>query len=125
MTRKKKESRKYKPLDEFRYNRSPLAKGHLHYVFGEKGDNYKSLGMTHSEKNSAKKIKIDNPNSEDEKSTYLQERVHTAKKTYYSDPIKGLGFSAEARSVVRHRLKQYKKSYNRKPPFWYEKKKKK
>ena len=124
MARKKKESRKYKSLDEFRYNNSPLADGHLHHVFGEKGNKYKSLGLTHSKDNTAKKIKIDNPNPNDKEPSYLQLRVHTAKKKYYSDKVEGLQFTKEARGVVRHRIKQYKKSTNRKPPMWYENKKK-
>lgn len=125
MARKKKESRKYKPLDEFRYNRSPLAKGHLHYVFGEKNDKYKSLGFTHSKDNTARKIKIDNPNPLDNEPSYLQLRVHTAKKSYYSDKLEGLRLTSEARGIIRHRVKQYKKSMNRKPPMWYMKKKNK
>ena len=124
MTRKRKQSRKYTPRDEFRYNNSPLAEGHLHYVFGEKGNKYKSLGLTHSSENTAKKTKIDNPNPNDKDPSYLQMRVHTAKKSYYSDTVAGLSFSSEARAVARHRIKQYKKSTNRKPPMWYENKKK-
>lgn len=127
MARKKKESRKYTPLDEFRYNNSPLADGHLHYVFGKKRKKYKSLGLTHSEDNTAKKIKIDNPNPNDKKDkkfSYLQLRVHTANEKYYSDKVEGLQFTKEARGVVRHRIKQYKKATNRKPPMWYENKKK-
>ena len=125
MGRKKKESRKYKPLDEFRYNNSPLAQGHLHYVFGEKNDKYKSLGFTHSKDNSAEKIEIDNPNPSDKDPSYLQLRVHTAKKSYYSDKVKGFRLTRGARRIVRHRVKQYKKSMNRKPPMWYVKKKNK
>ena len=125
MARKKKESRKYKPLDEFRYNRSPLAKGHLHYVFGEKNGKYKSLGFTHSEDNTAKKVKIDNPNPFDKEPSYLQLRVHTAKESYYSKRIDNYRLTREARGIIRHRIKQYKKSTNRKPPMWYEKKKNK
>lgn len=123
MARKKKESRKYKPLDEFRYNRSPLAKGHLHYVFGEKGDKYKSLGFTHSEDNTVKKIRIDNPDPLDKEPSFLQLRIHTAKKSYYSDKLDGFRLTRETRGIIRHRVKRYKKSWNRKPPFWYEKKK--
>jgi len=125
MARKKKGARKYKPLDEFRYNHSPLAQGHLHYVFGEKNDKYKSLGFTHSKDNTAKKIKIDNPDPLDKDPSYLQLRVHTAKKSYYSDKLDGFRLTKESRGIVRHRIKQYKKSTNRKPPMWYEIKKNK
>lgn len=48
--RKNKQSRKYIPVSEFRYNNSPLAKGHPNYVFGKTrdGKKYKSFGITHS-----------------------------------------------------------------------------
>ena len=46
MPRKKKESRKYKPLNEFRFNHSQAANSHPHYIFGVKGIKYKSLPLT-------------------------------------------------------------------------------
>ena len=90
---------------------------HLHHVFGEKGGKYKSLGLTHSKDNTVKKIKIHNPDPNDKEFSFLQLRVHTAKKKYYSDKIEGLQFTKKARAVVRHSVKQYKKSTNRKPPM--------
>ena len=44
--RKKKSTRKYEPRNEFRYNNSPRAGGHPHFVFGETKTHYKSLVLT-------------------------------------------------------------------------------
>ena len=35
MSRKKTQTRKYKPKNEFRYNHSNTAQGHPDYIFGE------------------------------------------------------------------------------------------
>lgn len=116
MARKKKESRKYKPRNEFRVNNSPLAEGHPHYIFGEKNGKYKSLGLTTHPIKGVKHIKLKrNPDPNNKDASYLQIRVHTAKKKYYTDPLEGWGFTKEDMTVVRHRIKKYKKSTNRKP----------
>lgn len=105
-------------------NRSPLAEGHPHYVFGEKNGKYKSLGLTHDSASKTAHVKLSsNPNPSDSSDSYLQMRVHTAKKEYYSQPLSGWGFAKEDWAIVRHRTKKYKKSYNKKPPFYYERKK--
>ena len=64
-----------------------------------------------------------NPNPHDERKSYLQlTKPHTANKRYYSEPLIDWNFAKEDMPVVRHKIKQYKKSMNRKPPMWYEKK---
>lgn len=116
MARKKKPSRKYKPRNEFRINDSPLAAGHPHYVFGEKNGKYKSLGLTTSPIKGVPHVKLSkNPEPHNTDNSYLQMRVHTAKKGYYTEPLKDWEFAKEDMAVVRHRTKQYKKSTNRKP----------
>ena len=103
-----------------------MAKGHPHYVFGEKGDKYKSLGLTtHPDKN-IKHIELHkNPEPFNSAPSYLQFRVHTANKKYYAIPLSNWKFEKEDMDIVRHRVKEYKKSYNRKPPMYYENKRKK
>ena len=117
MARKKKQSRKYTPRNEFRINDSPLAEGHPHYVFGETASGkYKSLGLTTHPVKGIKHVRLHKnpePNNNDE--SYLQMRVHTAKKSYYTEPLPDWSFSKEDMSIVRHRTKEYKKSTNRKP----------
>ncbi len=65
-----------------------------------------------------------NPDPSSKKDSYLQlKEVHTAKEGYYSDPLSGWQFAPDDMAVARHRIKKYKKSYNRKPFMYYEKKK--
>ena len=126
MGRKKKDSRKYEPRNEFRVNNSPLAKGHVNYVFGETKTKYKSMGLTHTPKSNIKHIRLkQNPNPDDKRVSYLQPKVQTAKKSYYGKTLVGWNFCKEDQSIVRHYKKQYKKSINRKPPGYYEQKNKK
>lgn len=126
MARKKKQSRKYEPRHEFRINNSPHAGGHPHYVFGEKNGKYKSLGLTTSPSKNIKHVKLTkNPNPNDASTSYLQiKEVHTANKKYYSSILPNWMFARDDMGIVRHRTKKYKKSYNRKPPMYYENKKK-
>ena len=124
MPRKKKPTRKYEPRNEFRINNSPHANGHPHYIFGEKNGKYKSLGLTTSPRPDVRSVELSkNPEPSNTDKSYLQFEVHTAKKSYYrKDVLQGWGFAPEDMPVVRHRIKKYKKSYNRKPPMYYEKK---
>lgn len=125
MSWKKKQTRKYKPRNEFRRNGSPLAENHPHYIFGEINGKYKSLGLTRNPVDGIRHIKlIKNPNSNSSDESYLQMRVHTAKKKYYGPLLKNWEFSQDDMPVVRNTIKKYKKSINRKPKLWYEKKRK-
>ena len=116
MGRKKKPTRKFKPRNEFRINNSPLAQGHPHYVFGETNSGkFKSLGLTSHPIDKVKHFDLSknpNPNSIDK--SFIQVRVHTAKKQYYSAPLSDWSFAKEDMAIIRHRTKKYKKSTNRK-----------
>lgn len=125
MSRKKRQTRKYKPRNEFRYNNSWQAQGHPHYVFGETKTHYKSLGLTTTPKDDVPHYKLSkNPEPYNSDPSYLQFNVHSANKKYYDDPLKGWNFAKEDMPVVRHTIKRYKKSTNRKPKLWYERKRK-
>jgi len=115
MTRRKnKQTRKYKPRDEFRYNNSPAAKGHPNYVFGETKLKYKSFGITHSPSKNYRYIRLnDNPNSNDKTTAYVEIQPKTANKRYYSEPLSGYKFSKDDMSIIRQLIKRYKKSTNR------------
>ena len=124
MARKRK-SRKYIPRNEFRYNDSPRASGHPHYVFGETSTHYKSLGLTSTPKENVPHYRLKkNPNPQSKDKSYLQFAVHSAHKKYYDKPLPDWKFGKEDMAVVRHTIKKYKKSTNRKPKLWYEKKRK-
>lgn len=125
MSWKKKPTRKYKPRNEFRYNNSNIASSHPHYIFGETANgNFKSLGLTTHPKKHIRHYPLSrNPNPNDTEKSYLQWKVHTASPKYYSDkPLKGWKFAKNDMAIVRHRIKEYKKSTNRKPKLWNEKK---
>ena len=126
MSWKKKPSRKYKPRNEFRYNDSPRAGGHPHYIFGETKTHYKSLGLTSTPKDNMPHYRLSkNPEPNNNYDSYLQFAIHSANKKYYDDvPLKDWSFAKEDMPVVRHTVKKYKKSTNRKPKLWYEKKRK-
>ena len=124
MARKKKRTRKYAPRNEFRYNNSKSAQGHPHYVFGETPTHYKSLGLTTHPKDDIPHYQLTkNPEPHNDDPSHLQFKVHSAHKKYYGEPLKGWKFAKEDMPVVRHTIKKYKKSTNRKPKMWYVRKK--
>ena len=117
MARKKKQTRKWKPKNEFRYNNSKLAMSHPHYIFGETpSGKYKSLGLTTDPKPGIRHYPLTgNPNPNDNERSYLQWKVHTASPDFYSKkPLKNWKFNHFDMSIARHRIKEYKKSINRK-----------
>lgn len=121
----KKKSRKYIPRNEFRYNNSPRASGHPHYVFGETKTRYKSLGLTtHPKPNIAHYELKQNPDPYGKDKSYLQFEVHSANKKYYGEILPDWRFGKDDMPVVRHVIKKYKKSTNRKPKLWYVNKRK-
>ena len=127
MARKKKPTRKYQPCNEFRRNISASSQGHFDYVFGETETQYKSLGLT---MHPSREDKIPhypltkNPNPNDERQSYLRLKPHGTNKKYLPDEGKQeeWHFAPEDMPVVRHTIKKYKKSTNRKPKDWYVKK---
>ncbi len=122
---RKKKSRKYKPRNEFRRNNSSTAGGHYNYVFGETETHYKSMGLTtHPRKDIPSYPLHKNPNPKDDRKSYLQLKVLNTKKSYFKPPEKDWSFAKEDMPVVRHRIKEYKKSVNRKPKNWYANKRK-
>lgn len=128
MARKKKPTRKYKPRNEFRRNVSASAQGHFDYVFGETETHFKSLGLTThpSREDRVPHYPLKkNPNPNDKRQSFLRLKVRSTNKKYLPDEGRreGWSFSKEDMSVVRHTVKEYKKSTNRKPKDWYIKKK--
>lgn len=125
MARKRKNTRKYTPKNEFRRNISKSSAGHFDYVFGETQTHYKSLGLTHTpdKDNSYYPLKK-NPNPEDKQQSYLKLKVRSTNKKYLPKKEENWSFSKDDMPVVRLTVKKYKKSTNRKPKDWYVKKKK-
>ncbi len=128
MSRRKKKTRKYKPRNEFRRNISKSAKGHFDYIFGETDTHYKSLGLTtHPQEEKFNYHELtENPNPEDNRKSFLKLNVRSTNKKFFDKITKdNWKFSKEDMPVVRHIIKKYKKSTNRKPKNWYTKKAKK
>lgn len=113
---KNKQTRKYKPRNEFRYNNGPIAQGHPQYVFGEtKSGKYKSLGLTKHPNDAHGNFPLSvNPNPKSDEQSFVQKRVHTGKKAYYAEPLENWKFAREDMPIIRHITKKYKKSTNRK-----------
>ena len=126
MARKRK-TRKYIPRNEFRRNVSLSANAHYNYVFGETKTHYKSLGLTTNPRNDIPYYELSqnpNPKPKNSKPSCLQLKVLSTNKKYLLKAEKGWKFAREDMPVVRHTIKKYKKSTNRKSKLWYEKKRK-
>lgn len=128
MSRKKKKTRKYKPRNEFKLNKSQSANKHFDYIFGETDTHYKSIGLTttpNAEKNKYYEL-TKNPNPKDKRKSFLSLSVRSTNKKFFETKSKeDWKFAKEDMPVVRHTIKKYKKSTNRKPKNWFNKKKKK
>ena len=108
--KKKKPTRKYIPRNQFRYSRCKKAGYHPHYIFGERGDKYISLGMTTHPSAKMKVSKIKSPNPNYNSDQYIQHYVFRIKKTAYKDKReKGWKFDDVDLSLIRHFKKNYKK----------------
>lgn len=115
LMRRKKATRKYIPRNEFRYNNSKQARGHPHYIFGEKNGKYKSFGLTSHPKKEYPHIELSkSPNPKNSKKQYLQTQVKSTDKKHFGLPLRGWSFASDDAGVVRHYKKQYKKRQNKK-----------
>jgi len=125
MARKKKQTRKYTPKNEFRQNHSPSARGHYDFVFGETDKYYKSIGLTtHPEDGGNYFTLAVNPNPNDVRCSHIKKKPRSTMKRYMPKVEEGWGFDKNDMPIVRHIIKEYKKSTNRKPKNWYAKNKK-
>ena len=110
ISRKKKQTRKYEPRNEFRYNNSRDAGSHPHYIFGEKDGKYLSLGITsHPKKEYPYYSLTKNPNPKDSRKSYIQKKPFKTKKKYYGKSLFGWSFTSDDMHTVRHITKKYKK----------------
>ena len=122
--RKNNRTRKYTPKNEFRRNTGKSSAGHFEYVFGETETHFKSIPLTHSPDKTYKYYQLkENPNKADKNKAYLRLNTRSTNKKYFSKKMDDWKFFDEDMPVVRHTIKAYKKSTNRKPKDWYSKKK--
>lgn len=114
MARKKKPTRKYKPRNFFAVNHSKRAQHHPGYIFGEKDGKYYSFGLTHSPKEEYPYASLrHNPDPNDPTPSYMQKRLLKTPKKFIK-PIPGWTFHPEDWPLIRHIIKKYKKSQNKK-----------
>ena len=107
--------RKMKPKNEFRYNHQA---GHMNYVFAEKGDEYRSVGLTTEDMTFGKTnmpLK-NNPHIGDDpnKKVYVRNGIIADnKKSYKNKTSKSWEFSKDDMALVKSKIRNYKKSEKR------------
>lgn len=124
--RKNKQSRKYIPMNEFRYSESKLYNDHPQYVFGKtRSGKYKSLGLTHNPDEKHPVVGLSkSPNPRDKKKAYIGTNPHTLReKDLDKMPKQDWRFAENDKPVVRHIIKTYKKRTNRNSKKKHKKKK--
>ena len=106
--------RDYKVRNQFRFSKNAEAGYHPHYIFGEKGDKYISLGMTTHPKKSHKVVLLvqtPNPKPGKSKKQYLHKKVFVMPKEGYAKKrLQGWSFSKEDLPLIRRFKKRYRKS---------------
>lgn len=121
--KKKKQSRKYIPMNEFRYADSKIYGDHPQYVFGKtRSGKFKTLGLTTSPDDKHPVIPLSkNPNPKDDRKSYIGTKPHTLRESELDKiPKRNWEFASKDKPVIRHLIKNYKKRSNRKPKNWYE-----
>jgi len=114
--KRKKPSRKYTPRSEFRYCFAKSAGGknnsHPHYIFGEKGNKYYSLGLTTHPNKKYPYYSLSyspNPNCSDPQSVQIKPFIEN-KKFYSKKTKKNWKFNFNDMPIIRHIIKMFKKT---------------
>ena len=96
-TEKRNEFRKHKPS------------GHPAYIYEKVGNEYKFLGITHSNKN-GKNIELEqNPEPHKQETAYIKSEYETAITKKFKDRYKGWKFSKNDKVIVNNIIKNNKK----------------
>lgn len=106
-TKTKKSKKQIKP--HFRTNK---INGHPSYIYAEKGDDYKYIGITHSKKtHGLKNIPLKyNPNSKDSRQSYMRPfSTHDKKGNFKKKRLKGYRIHKADKKKVRRIKRNYKK----------------
>ena len=100
---------KYKPLNEFRYNK---VTKHMNFVFGTNGNKNKSLGLTTEESTFGKKnmpLKYNTQQNSIQKS-YIRNGYITQKSDTYSHTTNNHCFHPEDYPNVKSKIRNYKRN---------------
>lgn len=98
----------FKTRNEFRYN---YSQNHKNYVFGEVGNKYKSLGITHEKSTFNKKnmpLKT-NPQKGKSEQSYIRNGIVSDKKQNYGRPLTNYAFDYNDYKNVKSKIRNYKK----------------
>lgn len=104
-----KNKKKFIPRNEFRYN---FTENHKSYVFGEIGNEYRSVGITHKETTFGKSNMPleNNPQKGKTDDSYIRNGIVSDRKNNYGKrTIKNLSFSNSDFSKVKSKIRNYKK----------------
>lgn len=101
--------KKYRPLNEFRYNKHTK---HMNYVFGTNGKKNKSIGLTTEEKTFGLKnmpLKHNTKNGKNEQS-YVRNGFITEKINMFSHKSNSYAFHKEDFPNVKAKIRNYKRN---------------
>lgn len=92
----------------FRFNKK---RKHPSYIFYEKDDKYYSFLITHNEKYKRKDniMLYKNPNSKDERQSYIHDKLYQDKKSDFSYVFKNWKFDKNDKRKIKRLKKKYKK----------------
>ena len=109
-----KKIKKYKPKNEFRYNKRTK---HMNYVFGSNGKKNKSIGLTTEDTTFGLRNMPLNKNARFGASgkSYIRNGVITEKRENFSHKSKGYSFSSEDSPNVKSKIRNYKRNNKR---YW-------
>jgi len=95
---------------EFRKNYGK-GKGHPAYIYAKIGNDYKYLGLTHSDiTKGVKNIKLDkNPNPLDKRSAYVRPKAEKEKTRNFGKKLKGWKFTKEDKQKINKCKNSHKK----------------
>ena len=88
--------------NEFRKLNTKEGKGHPHYIYGQTGNKYQSIGITHAKKTKGTlNIPLkQNPDRSDQRPAYVRPMLTNEKKENYGKRLDGLGLGDEDKKKV-------------------------
>lgn len=106
-------NKNFKRRNEFRYN---YSQKHKNYVFGERGNKYLSLGITHEEYTFGKKnMPLEkNPQKGKTEQSFIRNGIISDKKKNYGRPLRNYTFSNRDYKNVKSKIRKYKRNLRHK-----------
>ena len=91
----------------FRINFGSKSRGHPTYVYGESGNEYKYIGITHSAKSGHKKNYelSKNPHPKDTRKAYVRKQSQKDKKSLFGQLLEGWKFDKKDYKNVKKYMK--------------------